>query len=159
MSEHKEGHAVSSDRSYQTAVEVWKFQVEQYWTRSSYYVVFELALAAGIWKIFDERHWFTSGFLSLGAILFTVLWLLNNERLNDYINYYWRRLKAIEPELGIPVERQIFACIHNLDGLKRRGRRLSYRFYGQLLPPIFLFAWVYMSTWSFLLALHVIHTN
>jgi len=145
--------AISASTSYQIAVDTWKFQVEQYWTRSSYYVVFELALAAGIWKIFGEKHWFTSGFVSIGAVLFTALWILNNERLNEYISYYWRRLKAIEETLNIPHENQIFHRIHHKDGLGERRYPGSYRTYGRPLPPIFLAGWAYMTVWSFQLAL------
>ncbi|MFC6647319.1 hypothetical protein ACFQBQ_17430 [Granulicella cerasi] len=154
MSEPSPPNTILVNTSYQVAVDTWKFQVEQYWTRSSYYVVFELALAAGIWKVFDEKHWFTSGFLSVGAILFTVLWVLNNERLNEYISYYWKRLKDVENDLKIPREYQIFHRIHDADGLGKRRYDGSYRTYGRMLPRIFFIGWLYMAVWSFQLAFH-----
>ena len=141
---------LNSEYLHRLAFDAWKFQVEQYWTRSSYYVVFQLAFAAGIWKIFEAHHRVTSAFLSLGAIVFTALWVLNNERLNEYINYYWRRLKEIDAAVVTDEKLQVFAGIHRTKGLEKRRYVGNYRQYARALPPIFFAGWVYMLVWSLL---------
>lgn len=142
---------ISKQTIYTVAFEAWKFQVDQYWTRSSYYVVFELALAAGIWKVFEANHWWTSSLMSFGAILFTILWVLNNERLNEYINYYWKRLQKLERVLGVKEEEGIFSIIFNEGQLEEKRYRGNYRQYARALPPIFLGGWLWMLGWSALL--------
>jgi len=143
--------AIDDETIYQTVFEAWKFQVDQYWTRSSYYVVFELALAAGIWKVFEAHHWWTSALMSVGAIVFTILWVLNNERLNEYISYYWKRLQKLETELGIPNEKGIFSIIFNKNQLEKKRYPGNYRQYARALPPVFFAGWLWMLAWSALL--------
>jgi hypothetical protein len=147
----KLGKGISEETIYTTAFEAWKFQVDQYWTRSSYYVVFELALAAGIWKVFEEKHWWTSALMSIGAAIFTTLWVLNNERLNEYISYYWKRLHELEETFGIEEKAGIFSIIFHDGQLEKRRYPGSYRRYGRLLPPVFLAGWLWMLAWSALL--------
>jgi hypothetical protein len=140
--------SLDKETTYKTAFEAWKFQVDQYWTRSSYYVVFELAFAAGIWKVFDAGHWWTSAFMSVGATVFTVLWILNNERLNEYIGYYWKRLSEIEKELGIEENLRIFSVL--FAKIERKRYPGNYRQYARALPPVFFAGWLWMFAWSIL---------
>src|SRR5271165_7529046 len=81
---------------FEAALSEWKFQVDSYWTRMSHFAVFELAFAAGLWKIFEGRHYFTSAGLAVGAIALTVIWILNNLRLHEYIVFYWERIEHFE---------------------------------------------------------------
>ena len=144
-----QGTSIDPETIYRTAFEAWKFQVDQYWTRSSYFVVFELAFAAGIWKIFERKHWFTSAAMSIGAIVFTVVWVLNNERLNEYIKYYWVVLKQLESELDIPVRQQIFSPLYEaIYVIQTKRYSGNYRQYARVLPPLFFCGWVWMLIWS-----------
>lgn len=143
--------------SLRLAFDAWKFQVETFWTRSSYFVVFELAIAAGLWRLFADRYLYTSVALSLGAILLTCIWFLNNIRLGEYINYYWHRLGELEEAL-VPDHNLHIFCV--LEG--KRKRKMfpgNYRHYIQIIPIIFFFGWIWLLMWAlFLIACkHGIH--
>lgn len=137
---------LSKESVMRMAFDAWKFQVETYWTRSSYFVVFELACAAGIWKIFDAKHWWTSGLMSLGALALTLVWILNNARLSEYINYYWRQLKHLERTFHLEDE----DCVFSMLEMKRQRKRYpgNYRQYVGIIPWVFAPGWLWMLGWS-----------
>lgn len=132
---------------YSMAFDAWRFQVEHFWSTSSYHVVFQLALGAGLWKIFEARHYWTASMLSVGAILFTCIWISHTERTIEHIRYAWYRLKQIERSANLSPDHQIF------DGAAawltpRRKLPGDYRNYARVLPPTFTVAWLWMLVWS-----------
>jgi hypothetical protein len=137
---------ISKEALLRVAFDAWKFQVDAYWTRSSYFVVFEIACAAGIWKVFDANHWLTSAAMSVGAIVLTRIWVLNNARLGEYIHYYWERLQYLEAALGLDEEDAVFMTLEKERPEKRyRG---DYRQYVNAIPWIFYAGWFWMLIWT-----------
>ena len=133
------------EKLQQMAFEVWKFQIEAFWTRTSYFALFELAFAAGVWKTFDSHHWITSAGISVGALSLTIVWIANNSRLHEYIVYYGERLKHYEAVLEITREDTIFTRFDDNRCKRFPGR---YHLYIQAVPIFFTAAWVYMLVWS-----------
>jgi hypothetical protein len=125
------------------AIDVWKFQIGAFWTRTSYFALFELAFAAGVWKIFDARHWITSAGMSVGALIVTGIWIVNNSRIHEYIVYYADRMKHYEATM--PEEDTIFSRFE-----KNRHKTIAgqYHLYIQTVPVIFALGWIYMIVWS-----------
>ena len=127
------------------AFEAWKFQIDAFWTRTSYFALFELAFGAGLWKVFDSGHRFTSAGMALGAILVTSIWIINNSRLHEYIVYYSDRVKYFEDADGIRTQDTIFS---RFESIRKKWPRGSYHIYIQVVPLIFIVGWFYMFVWS-----------
>ena len=127
------------------AFETWKFQIDAFWTRTSYFALFELAFGAGLWKVFDSCHRFTSAGMALGAILVTCIWMINNARLHEYILYYSDRVKHFEDADGIRTQDTIFS---RFESNRKKCPPGSYHIYIQIVPLIFLVGWFYMLVWS-----------
>lgn len=138
---------ISRETIYKTAFEAWKFQVDHFWSNSSYHVVFQLALAAGIWKVFDSKHYWTCAMLSVGALAFTIVWILNTERITEHIRYSWYRLKVIENSTQMLDEDRMFEGSGTWL-TEHRTLPGDYRNYSRIVPPIFLFGWLWMLVWS-----------
>ena len=102
---------VSDDVIYRMAFDVWKSQVDSFWTRASYNVVFQLAAITGFFKLLDDRRWLAILALSAGALILTVIWFKTSQRMNDYINFYWTRLGELEGELDLSPSKRIFLCL------------------------------------------------
>ena len=129
---------------YKMAFDVWKSQVESFWTRASYNVVFQLALLTGFLKLNEEKHWGLIVILSIAALVLTFIWFKTSQRMNDYIRYYWERLGELESQLDIPAQLQIFA-----PALRRIGsRRGQYRWYVLSIPLVCAALWIVILTWS-----------
>jgi hypothetical protein len=127
------------------AFEAWKFQIDAFWTRTSYFALFELAFGAGLWKVFESGHWFTSACMALGAILLTCIWIINNIKLHEYILYYSERVKHFEGAVGIDTQDTIFA---GFETSRQNCFPGSYHLYIQGVPLIFIVGWFYMFVWS-----------
>jgi hypothetical protein len=128
------------------AFETWKFQIDSYWTRMSHFAVFELAFAAGLWKTFDTKHYFTSAGIAVGAIALTIIWIINNSRLHGYILFYWSRMEHYENLLLLAPEDSIVQHFKNHPPVKRIPG--EYHIYIQIIPGIFLLGWFWMFCWS-----------
>jgi hypothetical protein len=115
--------------------DAWKFEIEAYWTRSSYFVVFELASATGIWKLFELHHLFTSLYLSLGATALTLIWAVSNMRQNDHIHYYWNQLEKTEP-------------FDEFNDQRCKGYPGKYKYYLHAIPIIFFLGWLWLIIWD-----------
>ncbi len=54
------------------ALETWRFQIDSYWTRNSYFVTFHTAIVAAVWEITkskdlpDSRRLAAEGFCCAG---------------------------------------------------------------------------------------------
>ena len=127
------------------AFEAWKFQIDAFWTRTSYFALFELAFAAGLWKVFDSGHWITSAGMAVGSILVTCIWIINNSRLHEYILYYSDRVKHFEGAVGIDTQNTIFT---RFESNRQKCFPGSYHMYIQVVPLIFIVGWLYMLVWS-----------
>lgn len=127
------------------AFEAWKFQIDAFWTRTSYFALFELAFATGLWRIFESGHWITSAGMALGAISVTCIWMINNSRLHEYILYYGDRVKHYEAALYIENEDTVFV---RFESSRHKCFPGSYHMYIQVVPLVFIVGWLYMLAWS-----------
>ena len=137
---------ISKEALLRVAFDALKFQVESYWTRSSYFVVFEVACAAGVWRVFEDRHWITSCAMSISALALTRIWVLNNARLGEYIHYYWERLKCLETVVGLDDQDAVFSTLE----ARRPKKKFSgdYRQYISAIPWVFCAGWGWLLAWS-----------
>lgn len=120
--------------TYKVMFETWRWQVDSYWQRSSYFAAFETAAIVGCWHLVDQKQW--AGLpLSILGILLTIVWFLNNRKTHGYVDYWWRSLARIEAELGEGV-----SFVTN----QRGSRHVQYHQLVQAVPIIFVSAWVGM---------------
>ena|ERR1035437_2627654 len=90
---------ITEDEAYKIAFETWRFQVNSYWTRNSYFALFETAAVAGVWKLIDG-HGVTAAMFSLLCGFLIFIWGSNNRRSHEYIRYWWEQLKQLESLQG-----------------------------------------------------------
>jgi hypothetical protein len=83
---------------YKTIFETWRFQVDSYWTRSSYFAAFETAAFAGVWELYTAKEPpnYLGIVFSLLCFFLTGIWFLNNRRTHQYVDYWWKILIDIE---------------------------------------------------------------
>jgi hypothetical protein len=131
---------------FEAALDAWKFQVDSYWTRMSHFAVFELAFAAGLWKVFDGQHYYTSAGLAAGAIALTIIWIANNSRIHEYILFNWSRVAHFESLLALSPQDSI---VHNFQS-NRPPKTFpgEYHQYIHTIPVLFLLGWLWMLIWS-----------
>jgi len=127
------------------ALDAWRFQIDSYWTRNSYFVTFHTAIMAAVWEITknkdlpDSRRLAAGGFCYAGMIL-ALLWLVNNIRVHQYILYWWRKAEGIEKLLGGPEDARLV-----LGYDKHRLPKLipgDYHLWMNSIPVLFLIVWI-----------------
>jgi hypothetical protein len=138
---------VSGDFTYRMAFDVWKSQVDSFWTRASYNVVFQLAAITGFFTLLDKKNEPAILALSLASLLLTIIWFKTSQRMNDYINFYWRRLGELERDLEIPPNQQIFLLVES-EGKGIPPRKIKHRYYVNAIPVIFGIIWTSLLGWS-----------
>jgi hypothetical protein len=84
---------------YELTFETWRFQVDSYWQRSSYFAAFETAALAGVWEVLVSRHWYTALVFSILGMALTRAWFLNNRKMHSYVRYWWEALGKMEDHL------------------------------------------------------------
>lgn len=144
---------LNAQEVYKVALETWKFQVNSYWTRNSYFAAFETALTFGVWKVSETHPSAGFGFAIVGLLLTTV-WFLNNDRLHEYIVFYWERSIALE-RLALAdaakeehQETQHLFLVSGFDEWRSKRTnhhpkfRINYSDIVQFVPLLFLVAWM-----------------
>jgi hypothetical protein len=117
---------------YKTIFDTWRWQVDSYWQRSSYFAAFETAAIAGCWYLVEKKN-SLGVLLALLGILLTAVWFLNNRKTHGYVEYWWKALGQLEANLG--AEDATFVT-------RQSGSHyLPYRALVQAVPVIFLAAW------------------
>jgi len=127
-----------------TTLDIWRFQIDSYWTRNSYFVTFHTAIMAAVWeitknKMSDSRR-LAAEFFCYAGLFLAVVWLVNNIRVHQYIIYWWRRAAAIEKLLGGPEETHL---VFEYD--KHRRPKLipgDYHLWMDSIPVLFLVIWI-----------------
>ena len=140
---------------FESAMSAWKFQVDSYWTRNSYFAVFETAAAAGVWKLLDDKHWWTSIIFSGGLIVLTCVWFFNNLRMHEYIRYWWKQAGEAERAYAASVNNPHEAAqewiwlVHDYE-LRRINQNalIPYHASIQTIPVLFLLCWVWTAGMS-----------
>jgi hypothetical protein len=138
--------------AYKIALENWRFQVNSYWTRNSYFAAFETALTFGVWQISERHSWLGAGFGLLGVTL-SVAWFLNSDRLHEYITFYWERSIELERQVllassskGEDLSQRLF-LVSGFDAWRAERLhhaprlRIRYSSLVQCVPLLFMIAW------------------
>lgn len=134
------------------ALDTWRFQVDSYWTRNSYFVTFHTAIMAAVWEITknmdlpDSRRFAAEGFCYAGMLL-AVLWFVNNVRVHQYILYWWRKAEAIEKLLGGPEAAHLVLGYDKY----RQPKRIKgdYHLWVNSIPVLFLLVWIVIRVLCF----------
>jgi hypothetical protein len=126
------------------ALETWRFEVNSYWTRTSYFAIFQAGAFTGLWKIFSSReHLYTSIALSVAGLVLTVIWGVNNIRMHQYVMYWWNRAGDIEEEFEVCAERSLVRDYEKIREQKQGVRRLGqYSWWVNAVPAVFLSGWL-----------------
>src|SRR5579871_209758 len=126
--------------SYKQALDTWRFQVNSYWQRSSYFAAFETVAMAGYWKLIADvsvPRCVAVAFGILGIAL-TIVWWLSNRKTHEYVDHWWRSLIELEAKLGLQSGGTDFAT--RIEGKEKSGPR--YRNLVQAVPVLFFVAWI-----------------
>jgi hypothetical protein len=133
---------------YEQIFDTWRSQVDSYWQRSNYFAAFETAAIAGCWHVLTMEHrvsWAGTALSFLGIAL-TIVWIINNHKTHKYVRYWWDSLKTVEDKIGLTPHEVDFVKRHPGTGFPR------YRYLAQIVPAIFLIAWVTLFVWSLVLS-------
>lgn len=124
---------------YKSLFETFRWQVDSYWQRSSYFAAFETAAIAGCWYLLDkDNKWLWAGFsVSILGTALTIVWFLNNHKTHAYVEYWWNALPLIEGPLGV-----------NLARGQRGGGCIRYSYLVQAVPVMFFLAWSALLVWG-----------
>ena len=121
---------------YKSYFETFRWQVDSYWQRTTYFAAFETAAIAGCWYLLEKKPNVAApfnveaAFAALGFLL-TVDWLWNNNKTHGYVLYWWRALETLETRLGV-----------DFVTTQRGSRYVQYRHLVQGVPVIFSFVWL-----------------
>jgi hypothetical protein len=136
---------------YDTIFETWRFQVDSYWQRTSYFAAFETASLVGEWTLLNSypAHIYTARFTTVLGILLTVLWFLNNLKTHGYVDYWWTALGGIEKDLNVqpdPVARKMNFVSEYKERRKavKVNAPIKYSYQVQSVPILFLLAWIWL---------------
>jgi len=140
---------------YRLVFETWRFQVDSGWQRSNYFAAFETALLLGIGKIIVDEHWVLDAAACIFGIVLTQIWLLNDKKVQSYIDYWWEAVRGMERDHLAPQSQSQgktespqwdFAWKHdeNARGKYRPDKEHtvgSYRSLMRAVPWLFTLAW------------------
>jgi hypothetical protein len=132
------------------AYETWRFQVDSYWTRNSYFAAFEIAAVAGVWKVADSHPWMGAVFSVLCMVL-TLIWLFSNHRVHEYIELWWKKAAQLDPasfelangfsEFREEERKQKSRCLE-------RVLPVPYAIAIQGIPILFLLGWIALASYA-----------
>jgi hypothetical protein len=128
-----------------TTLDIWRFQIDSYWTRNSYFVTFHTAIMAAVWEItknveMPPSRRLAAEFFCYAGLFLAVVWLVNNIRTHQYIIYWWKRAEAIEKLLGGPEETHLV-----FEYERHRKRKLipgDYHIWMNSVPVLFSVLWI-----------------
>lgn len=139
----------SLDDLYKIAFETWRFQVNSYWSRNSYFAVFETAAVAGMWKLTD-RHRFTAVVFALLCGVLTWIWGTSSRRSHEYVRFWWEETTRLEKHYANSNASTTEAVVSLVSGFeswrdkyrdKSRDTELSYSKLIRLVPWLFGIGW------------------
>jgi hypothetical protein len=126
---------------YKNTFETWRFEVDSYWHRNTYFAAFETAAIAGCWYLLEKgKVPIGLSFAVLGGVL-TLIWFWNNVAVHRYIKYWWGSVQASEKALSLQERKIAFANDHP-------GSGLSPSVGAKLVPLVFLLAWLFLIVYA-----------
>jgi hypothetical protein len=130
---------------YKNIFDTWRYEVDSYWQRNSYFAAFETALVGGCWYVAEHKHLISAlAFAALG-FLSALIWFLTSIAVHRYVDYWWESIKRIEDKLSLKSESLDFASQHRGSRIRPRPSHLVLA-----IPILFMIAWIVV----FLFAVH-----
>ncbi|MGD0001214.1 MAG: hypothetical protein ABSE21_14050 [Bryobacteraceae bacterium] len=102
---------------YKTIFETWRYEVDSYWQRNSYFAAFETAALAGCWYVVEHAHLWPALVFSLIGLASTIVWFVTSLAVHRYIRYWWKAIHGIEERLFLKEHGLDFATNHPGSGL------------------------------------------
>jgi hypothetical protein len=136
----------SLQEDFKTALNIWQFQINSFWSRNSFFAAFHSAIMAAVWQISKNasmmapgRRLAATGFCYAGIFL-SLVWLVNNVRVHQYIVYWWTRASSIEKLLNREENARL---VQGYEG-RRPGKLVpgQYHVWMNLSPVLFIGVWV-----------------
>jgi hypothetical protein len=131
------------------AYETWRFQVDSYWSRNSYFAAFETVAVAGVWTLAEKVHHWTALCFALLCVALTLIWFKGNERVHEYISFWWEM--AIKSDTLVSTESEQFGLASRFEGW-RKSKSKSHGFaYSRLIqgiPVLFFAGWLYLIVYN-----------
>lgn len=97
------------EEAFQIALETRKFEIELYWKRTGYFVLFIGAVFAGYYKVLQidgpsgsEKEWLLLLLSSLGFLL-SLLWYMANRGSKFWQENWEAHIEMLSTHLGIPI--------------------------------------------------------
>ena len=131
---------------------IWRWQVDSYWTRTSYFALFATGVFTAAATLYIHDHCGLAAGCGIFGLLLSVCWWLNNKRTHEYVRYWWRYLGALENDApqGQPLPLLPPVSGYN-ENLKRFGKDpermhcLPYHVIVQTIPFLFFVAFSFIS--------------
>lgn len=149
---------------YKQTFETWRFQVESYWTRNTYFAAFETAALGADWIVSTNHHW-TAGLGGAVALVLTMVWIFSCQKQQGYIRYWWDKLIEFDRVLHAdsPIYQRLpkIALASDFESwrtARNRGPLIRYEYSNLVLivPALFIVMWVYLVGYN-LVALGYLH--
>jgi hypothetical protein len=146
----------------------WRFQIDSFWTRNTYFAGFQTAAVAGAVTVSKDHHW-TGLFAALAALALAMIWFLSCDRLYEYQKFWWEKLiecdaAAFEAWHASPKIEGVRPVLLAVDYERWRRwrnrrapwRRLNYSTLLSLAVVVFIAVW-FGVIWYNLHMLHCLH--
>jgi hypothetical protein len=89
---------------YKQTLETWRYEVNSYWQRSSYFSALETAAIAGCWFVAKDTPWLGLTFSILGFAS-SIIWLITSIAVHGYVKYWWSAVKVSEARLQLEIDK------------------------------------------------------
>ncbi len=136
----------SLQQDFKTALDIWQFQINSYWSRNSFFAAFHSAIMAAVWQVSKNaasmaplRKLTAEGICYAGTFL-AFVWLVNSIRVHQYITYWWTRAASIEKLMS----REERACLIQGYDNRRPPKVIpgEYHIWMNMIPVLFIGLWL-----------------
>ena len=120
---------------YKAIFETWRYEVDSYWQRNSYFAAFETAALAGCWYVVEHLYRWPGLVFSLAGLTSAIIWWVTSIAVHRYVRYWWNAIQSIERKLSLKDQGLDFASKHPGSGLHPSKLVLT-------IPILFAAAWI-----------------
>jgi hypothetical protein len=97
---------------YKTIFETWRYEVDSYWQRNSYFAAFETGALAGCWYVVEHGYHGSGLAFALAGLASTIVWWVTSIAVHRYIEYWWESVQKVEQKLALENDGFDFATKH-----------------------------------------------
>jgi hypothetical protein len=120
---------------YKAVFDTWRYEVNSYWQRNSYFAAFETAAMAGCWYVVEHKYHWPGFVFSIAGLGSAVIWWITSIAVHRYVQHWWEGIKTIEGKFGLHEAGLDFASQH-------RGSGLHPSIFVLAIPLLFASAWI-----------------